>query len=122
MKTLAVLVLALAACHVMTPASYIAMPERQVRGGVQVEVTGIIGTSTRPMGVAGFVQNLTSEPLGACSLTFEGHGHQGEVLARARGSVEALPPGFQVEFKAYFPKPTPERLQGVTLGSVNVKG
>jgi len=121
MKSLAVLALLLAACRVTTPASNLSMPERQVRGGVQVEVTGILGTSTRPMGIAGFLENLTDQPMGTCTVTFDGYDYQGRVLARARGSVEELPPGFPVEFKAYFPKPTPEGLRTVTLGSVHVK-
>jgi hypothetical protein len=96
------------------------MPLPVEQDGVRVEVKGLLGTTTRPRGVSGTVQNLGAEQVRSVRVLLIGYGTQGQEARRAETEVRDLPPGAVAKFKARFQLPTPSGVERIDLTKVHV--
>ncbi|MFT5051219.1 MAG: hypothetical protein ACI8QZ_002629 [Chlamydiales bacterium] len=118
---LVLLALALTAGCVTTPPSQLVLPRGVVRDGVCIDVTGIMGTWTRPRAFLGTVQNISGKPIQKCSLRIDAIGYQGRVVGRASAVIENLGVGERCTFRAKFPGPRPTGMHQVTIGAARAQ-
>lgn len=103
-----------------TPHNLLAFPGPKVKDGVRLEVNKIAGTWTRPLGLGGTVENLTSETIALVSIRLDGLGYQGATIGQASTEVRDLGPAEKRRFRANFSLPTPHGLHQVMVGSLRV--
>lgn len=103
-----------------TPPNLMAFPMPREVDGVRIEVNSIIGPWTRPMGVAGVVENLSTEAVERLHLRIDALGYQGATIASATANIEDLGPAEIRRFRANFPLPAPHGLHQVAIGNVHV--